>query len=186
MRLEGFSFWWFSSYCAARGIFLDQGFNLCPLHWLLDSEPLDLKVGVLFLCFPSCFRQHPWVLTYMSIASLFLGLLVAVLHSSPAAISDTFQPGGLILPSSYLFAVLYSSWGFHSENTGVVCHALLQWITFCWNSSLWPVCLGWPYTKSLIASLSYASPLSTQGSDLGAGIAWSSTTIVPFSINNSS
>ena len=25
----------------ARGIFLDQGSNLCPLHWQVDSYPLD-------------------------------------------------------------------------------------------------------------------------------------------------
>ena len=31
----------------------------------------------------------------------------------------------------------------HSEYTGVVCHSLLQWITFCQNSLLWPICLGW-------------------------------------------
>ena len=24
---------------------------------------------------------------------------------------------------------------------------LLQWTTFCQNSSAWPVCLGWPYTQ---------------------------------------
>ena len=26
---------------AACGIFLDQGWNLCPLHWQMVSEPLD-------------------------------------------------------------------------------------------------------------------------------------------------
>ena len=26
-----------------RGIFLDQGLNLCPLHWQADSQPLDLQ-----------------------------------------------------------------------------------------------------------------------------------------------
>ena len=26
---------------AARGIFLDQGWNLCPPHWKADSYPLD-------------------------------------------------------------------------------------------------------------------------------------------------
>ena len=24
-----------------RGVFLDQGVNLCPLHWQADSQPLD-------------------------------------------------------------------------------------------------------------------------------------------------
>ena len=29
------------SYPAAHGIFLEQGSNLCPLHWQVDSYPLD-------------------------------------------------------------------------------------------------------------------------------------------------
>ena len=28
------------SCCVACGIFLDQGLNLCPLHWQADSYPL--------------------------------------------------------------------------------------------------------------------------------------------------
>ena len=28
---------------AACGIFLDQGLNLCPLHWQVDSQPLHLQ-----------------------------------------------------------------------------------------------------------------------------------------------
>ena len=56
---SGFSLWWFLvlqstgsrrigsvvvvhrlSCSAACGIFLDQGLNLCPLHWQVDSNPL--------------------------------------------------------------------------------------------------------------------------------------------------
>ena len=44
--------------------------------------------------------------------------------------------------------------------TGMVCHSLLQWITFCQNSPLWPVHLQWPYTSWLIASKSYTSPFT--------------------------
>ena len=29
------------SYSEARGIFLDQGSNWCPLHWQADSQPLN-------------------------------------------------------------------------------------------------------------------------------------------------
>ena len=57
----------------------------------------------------------------------------------------------------HLFDLLYSSWGSHGKYTGVVCHSLRQWITFCQNSLLWPVCLGWPCTAWLIASLSCTS-----------------------------
>ena len=35
-----------------------------------------------------------------------------------------------------------------------------QWITFCQNSPLWSVHLGWPYMAWFIASLSYASPFT--------------------------
>ena len=43
----------------------------------------------------------------------------------------------------------------------MVCHSLLQCTMFCKNSPLWPVCLGWPCTAWLIASLSYSSPFAT-------------------------
>ena len=46
---------------------------------------------------------------------------------------------------------LYCSWGSHGKYTGVVCHSLFQWITFCHNSPVWPICLGWPCTACLIA-----------------------------------
>ena len=38
---------------------------------------------------------------------------------------------GTHLLVSYLFGLLYSSWGSHGKYTGVVCHSLLQWITVC-------------------------------------------------------
>ena len=56
------------------------------------------------------------------------------------------------------FIFLYSSWDSHSKYTGVLCHSLLLWITFCQNSPLWPV--GWPYMAWLIASLSSVSPFA--------------------------
>ena len=62
----------------------------------------------------------------------------------------------LVLPLTFL----YSSWDSHGKYTGVVCHSLLQWITFCQNSLLWPIRLGWPYTTWLRASSGYASPCS--------------------------
>ena len=82
--------------------------------------------------------------------------------------SDSLWPHGLQHPRpprnlsvSYLFVLLYSSWGSPSKYTRVVCHSLLQGIIFCQNSPLWPICLGWPYTACLITSLSYTSPFAT-------------------------
>ena len=57
----------------------------------------------------------------------------------PSSIVDTFPPGGAPLPMSYLFAFLYCSWGSRGKTTGVVFHFLLQWTTFCQNSSLPPL-----------------------------------------------
>ena len=61
---------------------------------------------------------------------------------------------------SYLFAFPYCSWGSPGKNTGMACLFLLKWTAFCQNSSLWSVCLGWPSTACLIASLSYTSPFA--------------------------
>ena len=58
-----------------------------------------------------------------------------------------------------LFVLLYSSWGSHSKYTGVVCHSLLQWIIFCQNSPLWPVCLGQPYLEWLSSLMDFCNPL---------------------------
>lgn len=104
----------------------------------------------------------------------------------PSSNTGHLPTWGIHLSVPYLFAFLYSSWGSRSENIGVVCHSVLQWITSCQNSSLWHVYLGWPYTKRLIASLSYANPFTSQAVVQEAGRAYSSTATVPFSVNNSS
>ena len=71
------------------------------------------------------------------------------------------QTWGTHLLVSYLFGLLYSSWGSYGKYTGVVCHSFLQWIMFCQHSLLWPICLEWPCTAWLIASLNYASLFTT-------------------------
>ena len=92
-------------------------------------------------------------------ASFFLGLVGVLLCSSQVAY---WTPSDLRthFSVSYPFVLLYSSWDSHGKYTRVVCHSLLQWITFCQNSPLWAIHLGWPYTTWLIASSSYASPCS--------------------------
>ena len=78
-------------------------------------------------------------------ASLFLELLAIAFHSSPVDYLDTSWPvvGGGLIFVSYLFAFPYCPWGSLGKDTGVDCHFLFQWATFCQNSSLWPVYLGW-------------------------------------------
>ena len=61
---------------------------------------------------------------------------------------------GVHLSVSCLFAFSCYSWGPQGNNTEVVCHSLLQWTTFCQNSSPQPIWFGWPYLAWLIVSLS--------------------------------
>ena len=58
----------------------------------------------------------------------------------------------ICLPHPWVFS--YHYWGSQGKNADVVCHSLLQWITFCQNSPPWPVHLGCPYRAWLIISLS--------------------------------
>ena len=119
----------------------------CSLqHWILLSPP-DTSTTEHRLLWPS----HFIVSGVISNCSLFFS----------SSILDTFWLVGAHLPLSYLFAFSYFSWDSQSKNTGMVCHFLLQWTTFCQNSSLWPICLGLPCLAWLIASLSYASPFTT-------------------------
>ena len=46
----------------ARGIFLDQESNLCPLHWQVDSDPLYPKVSP---------RNDYWYILNLKLCSVF-------------------------------------------------------------------------------------------------------------------
>ena len=86
--------------------------------------------------------HHPclsWV-TLHSMAHSFIELDKAVIH--------------VISLVSFLW--LWFSFclqSFQGKNSEVVCHSLLQWTTFCHNSPLWSIHLGWPYLAWLIVSL---------------------------------
>ena len=82
---------------------------------------------------------------FFSVPSFFLELF---LHWSPVAYWVLMDLGSSSF-SSYLFAFSYCSWGSQGKNTEVVCHSLLQWITFCQTSPPWPVHLGWPHAAWL-------------------------------------
>ena len=75
----------------------------------------------------------------------------------PSSKRDTFWPAGLSFWCQ-IFFLFRMSMGFSGKNTGVGCHFLLQWTTFCQNSALWPVPLGWPGTEWLIASSPFDMP----------------------------
>ena len=75
-----------------------------------------------------------------SASSFFIELF---LHSSPVAYWTPTNLGAY-LPVSYIFAFLDCSWGSWGKNNEVVCHSILQWTTFCQNSSPWPIILSGP------------------------------------------
>ena len=81
--------------------------------------------------------------------SFFLELLVIALCSCPAAYWTLSDLGAHTLVS-YLFDFSHCSWSFHSKNSGLICHSLLQWTIDCQNSPLWPMDLGWPCMAWLI------------------------------------
>ena len=87
---------------------------------------------------------------HFGLATLFfLELLVIALFSSTVAY---WTPSnlGVHLPMSYVFAFSSCSWSSQDRNTRVV--YLHQWTTFCQNSSLWPIHLGWPSTGGMAHS----------------------------------
>ena len=94
---------------------------------------------------------HNWMSFCFGLALSFS--LELFLPSSPVAYwTATNLEGSSSAIISCCFS--YCSWGSRSKNTEVVCHSILQWITFCQNSWPWPGCPGWPKVAWLIVSLS--------------------------------
>ena len=90
-------------------------------------------------------------------------LLVNIQGWFSLGFTDTFRPGGVHLSVSYLFAFSQCSCGSGSKKTGAGCHLLLQWTTFCQNSSPWLIHLGRLCMEWLIASLSYNKVMIQEG-----------------------
>ena len=109
-----------------------------------------------------CFIQHQTLLPkpvkstpehYFHFDSATLFFLELFLHSSPGAYWAPTNLGISSLSIIFLPFILFMGFS-QGKNTEMVCHSLLQWTTFCKNSSPWPICLGWPYRTWLIVSLS--------------------------------
>ena len=92
-------------------------------------------------------------------ASFFLGLSVIAVYSSPVSYWVPSDPGGsssgVISFCLFMMFVRFLSQEYWSGR-----HFLLQGTSFCQNSSLWFVHLGWPCMAWLIASLSCTSPFT--------------------------
>ena len=74
---------------------------------------------------------NTWVLFLLWLSLFILSGIISPLFSS----SIHLPTWGVHLSVSYLFVFSYCSWGSQGKNTEVVCQSLLQWTTFCQNSS---------------------------------------------------
>ena len=72
--------------------------------------------------------------------------------------------------SYFFFSFSNCLWHFPGKNTEVLCHSLLQWITFCQNYSLWIICFGWHYMPWFIALFSNTSSVSMKWLWFGKGV----------------
>ena len=90
--------------------------------------------------------------------SFFLEIVVTTLCSSPVEYPTPSDLRGSsssdVIPLTFFMLIM----GFSRQEYWSGCHFLLQGTMFCQNSSLWPICLGGPYTACLKASWSYAGP----------------------------
>ena len=90
-----------------------DSYQCCSLqHWTLLLPPVTSTAG--------------WCFCFGSISSFFLELFLQWSPGAYWAPTDLWS----YLSMSYLFAFSYCSWGSQGRNTEVVCHSLLQWITF--------------------------------------------------------
>ena len=120
--------------------FMDLTLQVPMQYWSLQHQTLlpSSVTSTTGCCF--CFG---------SISSFFLELFS---HLSPVAywVHTDLGSSSFSVISFCLFILLI--WLSRQENWKV-CHSLLQWTTFCHNSSPWPVHFGWPYMMWLIVSL---------------------------------
>ena len=83
------------------------------------------------LCSTGLYHHHQSWASFLLWPSHFI-LSGAISPHFSSSTLDTYRPGRDHLLVSYFFAFSYRS---RSKNTGVVCLSLLQWTTFCQNSS---------------------------------------------------
>ena len=115
---------------AACGIFLDQGSNLCPLHWQVDSNPLHHRGSptdvIFFWCPQRCFRQlgcsekegNYWeFVSFCFIFQLFPSAILSLSHSGCWHGEENGERGGKsLIWISVVADFVFSGFGrcFHS------------------------------------------------------------------------
>ena len=109
---------------------------------------------------PTCLHSWTWYSRFLAILLFTASDLASItshIHSwvlfllwvHPFILSRVISPlilltWGVHLLVSYLFAFSCCSWGSQGKNNEVICHSLLQWITFCQTFPPRPAHLGWP------------------------------------------
>ena len=113
--------------------------TLSNLTWFMD---LTFQVPVLLYSIRLYF-QHQYIHCWLSVplwpsCVTLSGAISNCPLLFPSSIEDTFWSGkgggGGSSSGVVFFAFSYSSWCSCSKNTGVGCHFLFWWTTFCWNS----------------------------------------------------
>ena len=119
----------------------------CSAFFIVQLSPSSITTG-------KTIALTRWTLV-SKVTSLLINmmsrLVIAFLPRSKCLLISWRQsPSAVILEPKKMKSVTCQG-----KNTEVVCYSLLQWTTLCQNSSLCPICLGWPCMAWLIASLSY-------------------------------
>ena len=132
--------------CSPPGSSVHKIFLTRILEWVAISSSRESPQPRDWTCVScgSCIRS--WILYHWACGEVLFVLSRTVSNSlccSPVA-HGTPSDLGARLPVLYLFAFSYCSWGSPGKNTGVGCHFLLPWTTFCQISSLRCLHLGWP------------------------------------------
>ena len=134
------------------------------LLWVMRSDAIIL--GFFNAEFQASFfttrHIHNWV-SFPLWPSLFILFGVISNHPLlfPGSTVDTFWPEVLISNVvSFCLFTLFMGFLRPEYCSGLLFPPLVDHI--CLNSSLWPVCLGWPCSIWLTASLSYARPITTR------------------------
>ena len=94
-----------------------------PLHYSCLENPMDR--GAWWVTVHRVIKSQKWLNNWTTTINAYDHLMSNIM-------------------SSHWSQWSYCSRGCLGKNTRLVFHFLLRWITFCQNSPLWPIHLGWP------------------------------------------